>query len=219
MVSSLLSPCWRALKRQGTSAKRSGLGAEAKRSSRILKPCCDRPCTASSNAARVMTKKPLMGSLSSAWSTSRETRPPAAAKPLPEGIKALSALAVDVTAAHHHIEIFGAEPMHHLRQHRVVVLEVAIHDRETAAPKTTERPRRRQSTGRAGRGRRMTRTRRSRRAISFAAFAVPSGESSSTKITSQAIPFRAAWRRATTAGTLPASLKVGTTTVSSIAPA
>ena len=61
----------------GTSAKRRGLEADAKISRRILKPCCERFRMPRSKASRRMTKKPLIGSVSSAWRTRRDTRPPA----------------------------------------------------------------------------------------------------------------------------------------------
>src|SRR5262249_34024451 len=61
----------------------------------------------------------------------------------------------------------------------------------------------------------MQRTRAFDAAMSRTTAAVPSGLLSSTKITSQRMPFSAWVRRATTRGTFGASLKVGITTVSS----
>ena len=59
--------------------------------------------------------------------------------------------------------------------------------------------------------RRMQRTRLSLLPISFTASAVPSGELSSTKIASQAMPASAWSSRRTSSATLPHSLKVGMT--------
>ena len=57
----------------------------------------------------------------------------------------------------------------------------------------------------------MQRSRLSRCASSRTVAAVPSGESSSTKIISQSTPGRAAATRFLSSATFPASLKVGTT--------
>src|SRR6266851_4749728 len=63
--------------------------------------------------------------------------------------------------------------------------------------------------------RRMQRMRASEPPMALAIAAVPSGESSSTNISSQSIPGRAAPIRSTRSGTLSRSFKVGTTIVSS----
>ena len=68
-LSSLLSPAVRSRNWYGSSTKRGGCAAEAKRSSRILKPIPESARTRSANASRRIMKKPLIGSVRSAWST------------------------------------------------------------------------------------------------------------------------------------------------------
>jgi hypothetical protein len=78
------------------------------------------------------------------------------------------------------------------------MLQVGVHDRQVTRPM-----------------RRMQRTRLSASPIERAVAALPSGELSSTNITSQSWPARTRLSRATRIGMLASSLKVGTTIVSS----
>src|SRR5205814_7702421 len=75
IVSSLLSPCSRWRKVSGTSAKLSGRGEEANKSRRILKPWPDSERIAAVKALRSTMKYPLIGSVKSALTTSRPSRP------------------------------------------------------------------------------------------------------------------------------------------------
>ena len=77
-----------------------------------------------------MTKKPLIGSVSSAFSTSCATRPPARLTRFRQSLQSFRARAVLVAAADDDIEALVLELREHRAEHRVVVLQVAVHHRE-----------------------------------------------------------------------------------------
>ena len=132
-------------------------------------------------------KKPLIGSVSSALTTSSSQAVAQPADPdaeLPHGAEIAAARE---PAADHDVERLVAQHVEHGRKHGLVVLKVSIHDRDVG--RCTDRTPSAQAKARPRRPiRYMHRTFGWRRASARTASAVPSGESSSTNTTSQAIP-------------------------------
>ncbi len=182
-------------------------------STKILNPAGDRRGAISSNRSRRIMKKPDMGSLrlvpTSRWvsrvaSLEMVSRDPA---------RPLRAAARHIAGGGHQIGLIARQPGQHGGQHLFVMLQVGVDHRHIgrrrrqhaldAGPRQAPPPHPAQAAHPG-----------SARAISLTTPAVPSGELSSTKMASQAIPDKARSSRRTSSATFPRSLNVGTTTES-----
>src|SRR5215469_11501521 len=129
-LSSLLCPCSRWRNRYATSANRYGTGVEAKRSTRILKPWPERRLAARSKAGRDIRKKiahriaEFGGDDNPGEASCNPADRDAMAIPLADPT------AGRVAAADHYVEVLRLDGAEHLRQHRFVVLQVGIDDRQ-----------------------------------------------------------------------------------------
>ena len=184
-------------------------------SSRILKPCVDSFGATSSKAWRRIMKKPLIGSLKVTPSTFCATTFDQRLIRLRPALKPEVCLAVEIAAWPRPDRRRPCAAGRASGKQRFVVLQVGVHHRDIAAPgwSASLRCRRRQvragrSCGCSGHGGHV-------RPIARAAAAVPSGESSSAKMTSQSRPASTVRKRSTICATLWRSLNVGMTTVSS----
>ena len=217
LESSLLSPCWRSRKVDGSSIVRRLPRAVARMSSRILKPC-ELTATARWPSKRIAPDHEMAAHRigrgrcraggAPACSSQRLTRERCFESPAAEP-------PYEIAARDRHIGASRAQRFQHRRPAIPRHAEGRRPSRPRSGPGSPACPRGKRRPGRAGRcggcsgrGCRLA-------PMARAAAAVPSGELSSTKITSQSHDVRSCASRSTRSGILAFSLKVGTTMVSS----
>ena len=127
MESSLLSPCRREPKVKGISTVLSSPCAVATMSSRILKPCVESCGASCSKRSRADHEEAAHG----IGDGNRERAPGdgsckgAGARPAP--VETVGAAAFDIAAADHELGLPALQQREHLRQLRLVMLQVGVH--------------------------------------------------------------------------------------------
>jgi hypothetical protein len=107
-----------------------GLGEEATRSTRILKPIADIRGRDSIRASRETAKKPLMGSVSGVFSSREARRGRRAADGGAAFVPLAQRAAGHVAGADSEVVTLEGDGAEQVRQHLFIVLHVHVHDRD-----------------------------------------------------------------------------------------